>query len=115
MLKTIPQLMSEINPDILCLDCEAAASQRRQDNGLLVDVREPSEYAEASVPGALNFPRGLLEMKMLAHQSDESSPIYLHCASAVRAKLAAEQLMRIGYNKVYVITGELSDIIRAHS
>lgn len=31
---------------------------------LIIDVREPGEYAEGHVPGAINIPRGLIEFKI---------------------------------------------------
>jgi rhodanese-related sulfurtransferase len=33
---------------------------------LLLDVREPNEYAEGHLPGAVNVPRGMLETAMSA-------------------------------------------------
>jgi len=33
----------------------------KNDLGLIVDVRNPDEYADGHVPGAVNVPRGLLE------------------------------------------------------
>ena len=37
-------------------------------------------------------------------------PIYLHCATGGRATLAAEQLQRIGYNKVTVISCKAENV-----
>ncbi|WP_158770030.1 rhodanese-like domain-containing protein [Paraglaciecola sp. L1A13] len=115
MPKTLSQIVEQIKLNVQHFDSETAAVLRNKDNGLLIDVREPTEHEESSVPGAINIPRGVLEMKVLALEPDFSRPIYLHCASAVRAALSAEQLHRIGYTHVYVITGELKNIIQAHS
>ncbi len=62
------------------------------------------EVAGNPIPGSVNFPRGLLEMKMLEHCQDADTPIYVHCASGARATLAAEQLQRLGYSKVSAIS-----------
>ena len=35
--------------------------------GLIVDVREPAEYADGQIPGAINIPRGLIEFRIWPH------------------------------------------------
>ncbi len=84
-------------------------------NGLIIDVREPSEYAEKSAKGVINIPRGLLEMKMLQMHSNEDLAIFIHCATGARAVFSAEQLKRVGYKNVSVITSSLDDICNAFS
>ncbi|ABG40604.1 Rhodanese-like protein [Paraglaciecola sp. T6c] len=115
MAKTLLEIVEEIKQHIPHFDCDTAAVNRAKDNGLLIDVREPSEHETESVTGAINIPRGILEMKMLTLEPNRSRPIYLHCASAVRAALSAEQLHRVGYTHLYVVTGELKNIIQAHA
>ncbi|MDO6840923.1 rhodanese-like domain-containing protein [Paraglaciecola chathamensis] len=115
MASTLNEIVTHIKQQIPHIDCETAAQRRKADHGLLIDVREPSEHSAQNTPEAINIPRGVLEMKITILESDLSRPIYLHCASAVRAALSAEQLRRIGYENVFVVTGELSNIIQAHS
>ena len=74
-------------------------------------MREPAEHATKAAVGAINIPRGLLEMKLMEIEKDATRPIYLHCASAARATLAAEALTRIGYKDVTVITCEIKKIL----
>ena len=83
MAKTLLEIIEEIKQHIPHFDCDTAAVNRKKDNGLLIDVREPSEHETESVTGAINIPRGILEMKMLTLEPNRSRPIYLHCASAV--------------------------------
>jgi rhodanese-related sulfurtransferase len=73
----------------------------------IVDVREPEEFAEGHVPGAVNIPRGLLEFEVDGHpavnyQTAEAlfhreRPIVLNCLSGGRSVLAAEALLRLGF------------------
>ena len=54
------------------------------DGAALVDVREPEEYVEAHVPGAV-----LVPMDQLAARIDElpkDEPVYLICRSAAAAR-----------------------------
>jgi rhodanese-related sulfurtransferase len=73
----------------------------------VVDVREPDEFAEGHIPGAVNIPRGLLEFEIDGHpavnyQTAEAlthrgRPIILYCLSGGRSVLAAEALLRLGF------------------
>ena len=73
-------------------------------------MREPAEFAEKSGSSTINIPRGLLEMKMLQMYPDENLAIFIHCATGARATFAAEQLTRVGYNNVWVITCMIDDV-----
>ena len=104
MIKTLKQLLDDISVPIRTLSANQAAAERRENGGLLIDVREPAEHLASPASGAVNIPRGVLEMKIIDMIQEASHPLYLHCASSARARLAAEQLLRIGYTNVTVIT-----------
>ncbi len=103
-LLSIPELITLASNSVTKLNAADAAAQREQDGGLLIDVREPAEHANKNAVGAINLPRGVLEMKLVEIEKDAMRPIYLHCATGGRATLAAEQLQRIGYQNVYAIS-----------
>ena len=75
---------------------------------LLLDVREPAEFAMLRIPGSLNVPRGILEQScewdydetepLLASRRDQD--IVVICRSGRRSVLAADMLLRMGYEKV---------------
>lgn len=115
MLKTIPEIINKIRESITVITAEEAVLLSQQSSGVIVDVREPSEYAQQAAKGAINIPRGLLEMKMLQMYPTPEQPIFLHCATGARAMLSAEQLQRVGYLNVSVITSGLDDICNACS
>jgi rhodanese-related sulfurtransferase len=96
---------------------EAANELDRGDGALLIDVREPWEFARGHIPGAVNIPRGMLELK-----ADAASPmadpdlvgrrqdaIILYClrTPGARSVLATETLARMGYANVAAIAGGL--------
>lgn len=112
MLKTIQQRISDISYSLRVLQASDAAKELKQNGGVLIDVREPAEAEKEPSPGSVNFPRGVLEMKMLEKYQDEATPVYLHCASGVRARLAAEQLMQMGYINVSVVDSKVIDICK---
>lgn len=115
MLKTIPELLHEAAVNVRSISAELATTERDENNGLLIDVREPAEHLAKAAVGAINIPRGLLEMKLMEIEKDSKRPIYLHCATSARAILAAEQLARVGYSNVSVITCDLNTIQNASS
>ncbi len=111
MLKTLPQLLQQAKQNVKLLTAKNAAQEISQNHGLLIDVRESAEHFASPAVGAINIPRGVLEMKLLEIEKDPERPIYLHCASSLRATLAAEQLARMGYTNVNVITCRMEEIL----
>lgn len=110
MLLTIPELVAQAAQTVRRIDAATAANERKANNGVLIDVREPMEAQENPVNGAVNIPRGVIEMKMpeLCPAADQA--IYVHCATGARATLAAEQLMRLGYQHVSAVSCPLESI-----
>lgn len=81
---------------------------------ILLDVREPAEFALLHIPGSINVPRGVLEQSC-EWDYDETVPdlaagraqeIVVICRSGKRSVLAADTLQRMGYvNVVSLKTG----------
>lgn len=74
---------------------------------LVIDVREADEYAADHLPGAINFPPGLLEFNLSGttafDQRDLSAVLY--CKTSVRAALAAASMQSMGYVNVVSVEG----------
>lgn len=80
---------------------EAAAASK--DGATVVDVREPWEYSAGHVPGAALMPLGSLAR--LAGDLPRNRRIYVICASGNRSLVAADALVRAGYDAVSVAGG----------
>jgi phage shock protein E len=104
MLMTVPELLAQARASLQLLDAASALLDCERKGGVLIDVREPGEVQGKASMGAVNFPRGVVEMMVLEKFKDPTQPIYVHCASGGRAVLAAEQLQRLGYSDVTAIT-----------
>ncbi|OUR67905.1 hypothetical protein A9Q80_03345 [Cycloclasticus sp. 46_83_sub15_T18] len=64
MIKSAKELILAAQKTCQCID--AAGAKRLLDetkNGIILDVREPSEAEQSSIKHSINIPRGLLEMK----------------------------------------------------
>ena len=75
---------------------------------LLLDVREPAEFAALHIPGAINVPRGILEQSC-EWGFDETLPllaagrgldIVVICRSGYRSALVADVMQKMGYTGV---------------
>lgn len=67
---------------------------------LLIDVREPNEFAEGAIPGAINLP--LRTVAASLDQIPTDQPVVVYCASGFRAALATGALHLMGYENVRV-------------
>lgn len=74
---------------------------------VLIDVREPDEFREGHIEGALNIPRGVLEFKLSGapELSARDLHIVLYCKTSGRAALAAASLQEMGYLSVKSVAG----------
>jgi molybdopterin/thiamine biosynthesis adenylyltransferase/rhodanese-related sulfurtransferase len=71
----------------------------------LLDVREPDEYEQGAVPGAVHVPRGQLEFSVEGRLPDKSKPVAVYCAGGVRSAFAAKTLQDLGYAEVVSVIG----------
>jgi len=65
---------------------------------LLIDVRNPPEYADGSAPGAVNIPVSLIPHK--ANEMDPHRPLILFCRSGGRSSQAQMILQSMGFDDV---------------
>jgi rhodanese-related sulfurtransferase len=74
---------------------------------VLIDVREPEEYAAGHLLGAMLMPRGLLEFKLSATPALAARDlrVVLYCKTSGRAALAAQSMQMMGYLNVCSIAG----------
>jgi rhodanese-related sulfurtransferase len=91
---------------------EAAEAVKKDAKTLVLDVREPAEWNEGHIPGALHVPRGMLEAKADLEYAnreprlaDRSQPIIVHCATGARSALAADVLAQMGFTDVQSMAG----------
>ena len=91
---------------------------------VLIDVREPAEFATGHLPGAVNIPRGLLEFEIAAHPAvanvtepalaDKQRALVIYCAAGGRAALATDILQKMGFTNVVSIRGGIRACIDAN-
>lgn len=79
---------------------------------IIVDVREPAEYAEAHIPGASLVPVGTIEIDKLPPHDNKK--VIIHCKFGKRGSVACEKLIGSGANlEVYNLEGGITAWIEA--
>ena len=76
------------------LTAHAVDELLRSRKAVLVDVREPNEYAAARIPGALLFPLSSFDPQALP--SPEGCDIVFHCAGGKRSATAVARCLEQG-------------------
>jgi len=79
----------------------ANASQQ----GVLIDVRTPEEFADGHLQGALLLPVDRIAQDIAARVPDKNTPVRLYCRSGRRSALALEALRQLGYTRVQNLGG----------
>lgn len=69
----------------------------------ILDVRQPSEYEERHIPGAVLIP--LSELSDRLEELDPEKPTLVYCAIGGRSRVAAQMLAGKGFKKVINVSG----------
>jgi rhodanese-related sulfurtransferase len=70
---------------------------------VVVDVREPWEYQQGHIPGAILMPLGQLSSRM--NELDLEKPVAVICATGNRSQSASALLGQKGFKTVYNVIG----------
>lgn len=105
-MKTAQDLVAAAKARITEVGLDGAEGAVR-DADVVLDVREPDEFAAGHLPGAISVPRGMLEFKLSGSPqlSARDLNIVLYCKTSGRAALAAATLKDMGYLRVQSIAG----------
>jgi molybdopterin/thiamine biosynthesis adenylyltransferase/rhodanese-related sulfurtransferase len=103
-MATFRDLLSAAKAEITEVDTASAADLLAQGWNVL-DVREPDEYDQGALPGALHIPRGHLESQVESRLLDKAAPVVIYCAGGTRSAFAAKTLQELGYVEVVSMAG----------
>ena len=84
---------------------DLAAALATDPTAQLIDVREESEYAAGHVRGAAWLGKGVIERDIEARHPDKTESLYLYCGGGFRSALAADNLQKMGYTRVWSVDG----------
>ncbi len=89
------------------LSAQGAVHLINRERGVLVDVREPEEFAAGHPIGAKNVPLNQLEKKLAGAVKNKTVPLLLICASGARAQRAVAVAKKLGYEQAQAVAGGL--------
>jgi adenylyltransferase/sulfurtransferase len=75
----------------------------RKEKFVLIDVREPSEYAINQIPGSKLIPLGVLDQH--ANELDTADDIVVHCHFGGRSAKAVAHLQKMGFKRIKNLKG----------
>ena len=98
-------LLRDTKARIREVDTSAAAAEIATPGTVVLDVREPDEYEQGALPGALHIPRGHLESQVEGKILDHDAHVVVYCAGGTRSAFAADTLTQLGYSDVTSMAG----------
>lgn len=100
------QIVDSVRPKIQeCTIADVVQRQQSDQNFVLIDVREESEFAAARIPGAIHIGKGVIERDIEEKLPDTSTAMVLYCGGGYRSALATFNLQLMGYTNVISMDG----------
>ena len=79
---------------------EAKALMDSESGYIIIDARTQEEYDQGHIPGAILIPEYEIADRAEKELHDKSQLILVYCRSGRRSKIAAEELVKLGYTNV---------------
>ena len=83
-----------MKPEVPEVSAEEAFARSAGGEAVILDVREPGEWAAGHIPGALHIPLGEFEARW--HELRASGSVVAVCRSGNRSAIAAKALRSVG-------------------
>jgi len=102
-MATYRELLKQTKASIREVD--TAGAEARLGQAVFLDVREPDEYSQGTIPGSVHIPRGNLESNIEGRVTDRDREVVVYCAGGMRSAFAAKTLEELGYTNVVSMAG----------
>ena len=79
---------------------EAKALMDSESGYIIIDARTQEEYDQGHIPGAIMIPEYEIADRAEKELTDKDQLILVYCRSGRRSKIAAEELVKLGYTNV---------------
>ena len=79
---------------------EAKALMDSESGYIIIDARTQEEYDQGHIPGAIMIPEYEIATRAEKELPDKNQLILVYCRSGRRSKIAAEELVKLGYTNV---------------
>ena len=79
---------------------EAKALMDSESGYVIIDARTQEEYDQGHIPGAILIPEYEIADRAEKELLDKNQLILVYCRSGRRSKIAAEELVKLGYTNI---------------
>ena len=79
---------------------EAKALMDSESGYVIIDARTQEEYDQGHIPGAILIPEYEIADRAEKELPDKDQLILVYCRSGRRSKIAAEELVKLGYTNI---------------
>ncbi|MGH9124141.1 MAG: molybdopterin-synthase adenylyltransferase MoeB [Acidimicrobiales bacterium] len=104
-MPTFRELLKATKSNIQEVTTDGAEAAIAVPGTVILDVREPDEYEQGAITGAIHLPRGHLESQVEGKIPDHDAPVVIYCAGGTRSAFAAETMQLLGYHDVVSMAG----------
>ena len=104
-MPTFREMLADAKAAVREVEPAEAEEELGRDKAVVLDVREPDEYEQGALPGAVHIPRGTLETSVEGKIPDKTSHVVVYCAGGTRSAFAAKTLQDLGYSDVASVVG----------
>ena len=91
---------------------EAKALMDSESGYIIIDARTQEEYDQGHIPGAILIPEYEIADRAEKELPDKDQLILVYCRSGRRSKIAAEELVKLGYTNVKEFDGIIDRCLR---
>lgn len=82
--------------------------QLTREKSVVVDVSDPADYKKAHIPESINMPAKTLSTDLKPIEKHKNKNVILVCRMGNKSHSVAKQLIKSGFEKVYVLSGGMS-------
>lgn len=96
------------------LDPAGALRLINDQDAVIVDIREASDYKESHIPQARHLPSSALKGRLDELAKFKDKPVIVYCRTGSTSQAACALLKKNGFEQVHSLSGGLSSWIDAH-
>ena len=103
-----PETAAEVSAEVTTITALEAELMMRNDDVIIIDVRNQDEFEQGHIPGAILLPAPGIRENAERLFPDKDQVILVYCRSGARSAAAARELVSLGYTAVFDFGGILS-------
>lgn len=105
----IQDLIDGLTRNYKLVTATAAVGLLSQEDSLILDVREPHEWAKGHVENAVHIPLGKLAERIHELETHKATPVVVMCQSGTRSIEACKTLAKAGFTQIYNLGGGMME------